>query len=105
MTTHPRPQRRQRHAASRSRARRDQPAPGDCPLRDRGSDARCSGPERLSIHDGCGTYRRGCIEHCAQTLVRHSLSHIASGSGHDRIALETRMRLAGTWRGRMRGHL
>ena len=105
MTAHPRPQRRQRHAASRSRARRDQPAPGDCSLRERGSDARCSGPERISVHDGCGTYRRGCVEHAAQALVRLGASHIASGSVHDRGELETRMRLAGTWRPRMRGHL
>lgn len=102
MTAHPRPQRHQRHAASRSRTRRDQPIDGDCALRDRGSDARCSGTERISIADGCGTYRRGCTEHAAQALLRFSLAHISSSSTSAVTALEERMRQAGTWHPRMR---
>lgn len=103
MTAHPRPLRHQRHAASRSRARRDQPAPGDCPLRDRGTDGGCSGPERLSIADGCGTYRRGCIDHAAQALIRHPLGYLSSATPTDRTRLEERMRRAGTWQPRMHG--
>lgn len=101
MAAHPRPQNRQRHAASRSRARRDQPAPGDCALRDRGSDGRCSGPERISIADGCGTYRRGCTEHAVQALLRHPAAYINSGTPYDVARLVDRMRRACTWEPRM----
>ena len=92
----------QQHSRSAARARRYRPVAGDCPLRQRGSDSRCSGPERISVADGCGTNSRGCVEHAAQALVRLRSGYVAGGGRTDRTALETRMRAAGTWRPRMR---
>lgn len=75
---------------------------GDCSLRRRGIDATCSGRERISIARLGVENSRGCLDHAAQTLVLHTCAHIAGGGRTDLAALETRMRLAGTWRPRMR---